>query len=269
MNPLTIQANAKLNLCLDIVGKRDDGYHNIVSVMQEIDLADIVYVRITDARDIQVSCDNPAIPVNGRNVAYRAAERFLRECRIRRGVQIHIQKRIPVMSGLGGSSTDGAAVLKALNSLCGEILCDDELIKMGAELGADVPFCIVGGRARCSGIGEIIKPLPDSPSQFYVIVRPDFCCCTKSAFGLYNDGFKRGSKANIFEELYNDERINRIRDELIAAGAKTASLTGSGSAVFGVFDDYKSAASAKAAFDLSDYPFKYIAKNVIKTAQGG
>jgi len=266
MNSITLPANAKLNLFLDIAGKRDDGYHDIITEMQEIDLCDTVTVKLTKS-GIRVTCDNPAIPTDRRNIAYRAAELFMRESNLDDGswgVKIHIKKRIPVMAGLGGSSTDGAAVLKALHSLW---LMDDgvfgscDLLKMGAKLGADVPFCLVGGRAECRGIGDIITPLPDLEPQFYAIIQPDFCCNTKKAYELYSQrrGDLQGDERNVFMELYNDERINNACSELLQAGAQSASMTGSGSAVFGVFRDRK---SAEAALKKLDYPFKQVACNI-------
>ena len=245
MSLIKLNANAKLNLTLDIVGKRCDGYHNIVTEMQEIDLADTVTVKLAKS-GITVTCDNPAIPTDSRNIAYRAAELF------GVNVQIHIEKRIPVMAGLGGSSTDGAAVLKALNILCSNRFTQSQLCEMGAKLGADVPFCIVGGRAKCEGIGDIITPLPDLPQQFYLIVQPDFYCDTKKAYSLYNPNINR-TKPNIFMDLYNNEQINTICDEI------QGTLTGSGSAVFAVFDDKE---SAKSVLNKLNYPFKAIATNI-------
>ena len=266
---MTINANAKLNLFLDILGKRDDGYHNITSIMQEIDLHDILDVELSNNLDICVSCDNSLIPTDNRNIAYRAAELFAK--RLKRvsgysfGVKIHIQKKIPVMAGLGGGSADAAAVLKALNRLHDDVFGKDALLEMGLELGADVPFCLTGGRAQCRGIGEIITPFADLPPQFYVIVQPDFYFDTKSAYERFSGvegGFKPSEPfLNIFQQLYNDERIDGICDELLALGAKSASMTGSGSAVFGVFADMK---SARAALPKLDYPFKCISRNVIR-----
>jgi 4-diphosphocytidyl-2-C-methyl-D-erythritol kinase len=249
MNSVTLPARAKLNLYLDIVGKRDDGYHNIVTEMQEIDLADTVTVTLKET-GIRVTCDNPALPTDNRNIAYRAAELF------HTGSEIHIEKRIPVMAGLGGSSADGAAVLKGLNQLH-KRFTEIELLKIGARLGADVPFCLTGGRAKCEGIGDIITPLPDLPGQFYLIVRSDFCCDTKFAYSLYKPDIKR-TKPNIFQDLYKDERIERICDELLRLGARTASMTGSGSAVFGVFGSYE---QAESALNNVNYPFKIITNN--------
>ena len=261
MKSITLNANAKLNIFLDITGKREDGYHDIFTEMQEIDLGDVVTIESTESQTgISIDCNNSAIPNDERNVAYRAAELFMRELGVDLGVRITIIKKIPVMAGLGGSSTDGAAVLKGLNLICGGVFTERELLKLGGRLGADVPFCIVGGRAECRGIGDVITKLPDLKSLFYAIVKPDFGCDTRNAYSLYSPGIKR-ILPNLFQQLHNDERINRICDKLISAGAKFASMSGSGSAVFGIFDDLKSAESALESFEM---PFKIIAQNVKK-----
>jgi 4-diphosphocytidyl-2-C-methyl-D-erythritol kinase len=258
MSVVTLPAYAKLNLELDIVGTRADGYHDIVTEMQEISLCDTVTVRLSESLGIRVTCDNPAIPVDNRNIAYRAAEAFFAASECSFGAEIQIQKQIPLMAGLGGSSTNGAAVLKALNGLQGGIFSRDELIAIGAKLGADVPFALVGGRAKCEGIGEIITVLPALPPQFYVIVQPDFFCETRAAYKLYDSGVTRGHYANIFQKLYNDSRIDGICAELVQLGALSASMTGSGSAVFGVFADENTACQA---LERLQYSFKCIARN--------
>jgi 4-diphosphocytidyl-2-C-methyl-D-erythritol kinase len=242
MSLITLNANAKLNLTLDITGKRPDGYHNIVTEMQEISLHDTVTVtRLSGSQNISVTCNDPQIPTDERNIAYRAAK--LMNC----GAKIHIEKRIPVMAGLGGSSTNGAAVLKALSELTGQ-----PIPEACAKLGADVPFHLIGRRAKCEGIGDIITPLPDLPPQWYVIVQPDFVCDTKSAYALYKPGIIR-TKSNIFQDLYNNEQLNVI------CSRHNARLTGSGSAVFITFDDEK---SAESMYKELDYPFKTIATNI-------
>jgi 4-diphosphocytidyl-2-C-methyl-D-erythritol kinase len=265
MNSITLAANAKINITLDIIGKREDGYHDILTVMQEIDLCDIVTVCLK-GKTIRIICDNSEIPTDNRNIAYKAAEMFMKQISNEacmpsvNGVEIVIQKRIPIMAGLGGSSTNGAAVLKALNHLFDNRFDKDYLLKIGAKLGADVPFFIIGGRAECRGIGDIITPLNDKPTEYYAIIKPDFGCDTKGAYQLFNERIKR-TKSNIFQNLYNDERINEICDELMNQGAQTASMTGSGSAVFGVFSNRE---TAKKALEKLNKPFKYVAKNIIK-----
>ncbi|MCL1832021.1 MAG: 4-(cytidine 5'-diphospho)-2-C-methyl-D-erythritol kinase [Oscillospiraceae bacterium] len=260
MSAITLKANAKLNLMLDICGQREDGYHNISTVMQEIDLCDTVRVALTDAPDIVVTCDNAAIPTDNRNIAFRAAQSFLRESGFAQGVNIHITKQIPLMAGLGGSSTNGAAVLTGLNRLCDNRYEVSELCEIGVTLGADVPFALVGGRALCEGVGDIITPLADLPPQFYAIVQPSFHCDTSRAYALYDENpVSRGKYANIFQKLYADERIDALCQRMCDCGASFASMTGSGSAVFGVFAEETAAQSALQAFDL---PFRACTNNL-------
>ncbi|MCL2755296.1 MAG: 4-(cytidine 5'-diphospho)-2-C-methyl-D-erythritol kinase [Oscillospiraceae bacterium] len=262
-----IRAGAKLNLTLDIVSKREDGYHNIASEMQEIDLADDVSVTLTPRAGIRIECDNPKIPTGIKNVAFRAAKLFLEETGLYVGVKIVIRKRIPLMGGLGGSSTNGAAVLKALNHMQeefqGKCYDDDTLRGFAARLGADAAFSLVGGRAKCEGIGDIITPLPDLPPQFYTIIQPNFCLDTREGYALYdrNPNIERKS-ANVFQDVYNDPRINAICDRLTAHGAKSAVMTGSGSAVFGVFESADAAQSATELFPKDDFPFRCVAQSV-------
>lgn len=284
---MRVNAYAKINRYLNITGKREDGYHDIITEMQEIDIADTVTVHITDCGNIRVSCDNPLIPSDNRNIAYRAAELFRQKIagligeRSERlfGVNVDIQKRIPLMAGLGGSSTDGAAVLKVLSSLCesneyglrGISFSKDELMKMGAELGSDVPFFLVGGRAECTGTGVLVTPLPDLPPQYYAIIQPDFYCDTKAAYELFDKSMQISDdkSGNVFQRLYRlyykDERIERICSFLMRNGAEYASMSGSGSAVYGIFSDEESAKYALAVFEKEE-PFykRYLAKNVIR-----
>ncbi|MDR0197016.1 MAG: 4-(cytidine 5'-diphospho)-2-C-methyl-D-erythritol kinase [Oscillospiraceae bacterium] len=264
---VTLPAYAKLNLYLDIKGKNSDGYHKIESVMREIDLADTVTVRVNDdtgGNAIVVECDNPAIPTDERNTAFRAAALFMEASGRRFGADIDISKKIPVMAGLGGSSADGAAVLKALNGIY-NVFDDAELLKIGAVLGADVPFCLTGKAAFCEGIGDIITPLPVTEKFFYLIIQPDFKLSTKSAYEMYDRGFRgrgpvsRGELYNVFQVLYDDGRIDGICRALVEKGASGASMTGSGSAVFGVFTERE---TAVAAYNELDYPFKFIARGV-------
>lgn len=280
---ICVPAYAKVNLFLDITGRLDNGYHTLNTVMQQVGLCDNVTVRVKDGKGISLSCDVDGIPCDERNIAFRAAEAFLRETGENAEVSIDIEKKIPVMAGLGGSSADGAAVLIALNRLYGEALSSEELERLGAALGADVPFCVRGGAAACKGIGDdmcAVKGLDDS--CFIVIVKPDFECNTAEGYRLYDrepvaekgdfDGFLRAldkgtaetGKAlyNVFEGLYRDERIERLKNKLAEAGAAGACLTGSGSAVFGVFDDGE---KAERAIRQMQYRTKFLTKPLCGT----
>lgn len=266
---LTVKAYAKLNLWLDITGKRADGYHTLNTVMRRIDLYDDVEVETRSGSDVVIHCGAPGIPTDSRNIAYRAVKLFSGKLGKDIGAVIRIHKRIPVEAGLGGSSADGAAVLTALNELCGRPLNMDSLCSLGASLGADVPFCIMGGTARCTGIGDIMQPI-ECAEFAALVLKPVFSCSTAEAYKTYDtiqvaekegfDGFcKRiGTERlyisknmyNVFERLYNDRRTDELKEILIKSGAEGACMTGSGSAVFGIFPDIT--AAEKAAGMISD-----------------
>ena len=260
---LNVKAYAKLNLWLDITGKRSDGYHELNTVMRRIDLYDDVIVDTNGSGDVFILCDDREIPTDERNVAYRAAKLFFSAANKNLGAIIRINKRIPQQAGLGGSSADGAAVLTALNTLCGQPFSIERLCTLGAKLGADVPFCIMGGTARCTGIGNILEPIGCAGFSA-VIVIPDIRRFTADAYLKYDlspvpehygfDAYCGGigkdrlflakNMYNIFEKIYADKRIENVKTQLIDAGAMGACLTGSGSAVFGIFSDIYSASVA-------------------------
>lgn len=267
MTEISYSANAKINLYLDITGRRDDGYHTLETVMQSVDLADIITIRLYGyGEKISVTCSNPLIPVNEDNICYKAAERYFAAIGRRYNAEIHIDKRIPHGAGLGGGSADAAAVLKALNTLCDNALAQEQLLEIGVKIGADVPFCIVGGTKLCRGIGEEMSDIEPLPERVYLVVMPDFSCSTKEAYLKYDKGesavpIRNGLDEmlsagedfpqhlyNVFSVLYSDERITNICRKLRECGATGAELSGSGAAVFGVFDDCDTAAKAAACF---------------------
>ena len=272
---ITMAAHAKLNLYLDIVGRRVDGYHLLETVLQSVDLCDIV--EVSAAREgILVSCSNPEIPTGEKNICHKTAKRFAERVGGNFGAKIHIEKRIPDGAGLGGGSADAAAVLYALNELNGLPMRSDELLQLAAEIGADVPFCLTGGLAVCRGIGEVIEPLKPLPERFYLIVKPNFRCPTQDAYKLYDDApvpAKNELEAfcnaglrypellyNVFEEVYGNVEISSIKEKLRETGALGSCLTGSGSAVFGVYETALQAASAARAFPEM---FTVVAKPVV------
>lgn len=270
-----IKAFAKVNLFLDITGRLENGYHTLNTVMQQIDLYDEITAEVSEGNGIYISCDNPAVPCNEKNIAYKAAAAFLSETGKKARVDIRINKNIPLEAGMGGSSTDGAAVLKALNEIYGYPLTDEKLCEIGARLGADVPFCITGGTMVCKGIGEIMTPAQCLKDYVFLIVKPDFSCSTPAGYRAYDEkpvpenrdfeefvaslphGAEKwaGKMYNVFEKLYDDERIAEITDTMRKYGALGSILTGSGSAVFGVFKDRK---TAENALKNIDSPFKIV-----------
>lgn len=264
MSEISLNANAKLNLYLDITGKREDGYHLLETVMQSIDLCDIVSVKTDGTVGITVECSNPEIPVNENNICCKAARYFFTAVNKPADVHIRIDKRIPQGAGLGGGSADAAATLKGLNIMYGEPLSTAELMTMAAITGADVPFCLSGGLKLCLGIGEELCELQKLPEKRYLIVKPPFSCITREAYDKYDNSpierkgelgefIKSGENFpkklyNVFQTLYGNAQIDAIVEKLSELGAEGASLTGSGSAVFGVFPDEKSAERAAREF---------------------
>ncbi len=263
MKEITLTAYAKLNLYLDITGRRDDGYHMLKTVMQSVSLADYVKIALNEGGGISVSCSDPLIPANEGNICHKAARLFFEE--IGGGsADIRIEKRIPSGAGMGGGSTDAAAVLKGLNILYGNPVDDRRLSEIAAKVGADVPFCLCGGTKFCRGIGDIISEVPPIKECAFLIVMPDFACPTAEAYRRYDENpltarknFNEFIKSdgeywrhlyNVFEDLYGDRRITELTDKLRSAGALGAALTGSGSAVFGIFDAAEKAAVAARAF---------------------
>lgn len=269
MNELTFLANAKLNLYLDITGKRPDGYHLLETVMQSVDLCDIVTVKLA-GEEVDVDCSDPRIPGGAENICFKAAELYSKATGRNFGVKIHIDKRIPHGAGMGGGSADAAAVLTGLNRLFNDALSREELLKLAADIGADVPFCIKGGLKLCKGTGDELYDVKPLPERVYLVVMPDFRCNTKEAYERWDNGpipphkrveefINSGEKFpekiyNTFAELYSDKRISDVTGKLRLFGAENAALTGSGAAVFGVFKDEKTASLA-----AREFPFFFTA----------
>lgn len=268
MKKLTVKAPAKINLYLDVVGRRDDGYHDIVSIMQTVSLCDEIELALIE-RGIQLDCGDSSLDNGESNLAYRAARLFLSHTAADVGVDMRLTKRIPVQAGLGGGSSDAAAVLRGLNRLCGSPLDAETLCRLGRELGADVPFCVVGGCACVGGIGERVEPLTAAPQCTVVICCPHERTSTPWAYGeldrIYG-GFREGrqdggrfqnirralegSQVNNFSEftynIFEDVTVNRadihsIRLTMREHGASCAMLSGSGPSVFGIFDNERQA----------------------------
>ena len=263
------KAYAKINLFLDVVGKREDGYHNIRSVMQALSLCDEVEVVLerADYSCITLKMENSDIPADERNLAYLAAERFLDETGICATVDITVKKYIPDRAGLGGGSSDAAAVLRALNMALGSPLSTEKLCALGESLGADVPFCIVGGTRLCEGKGEKMSIYPTTDAVYVIVPPVAGKVETPKAYRMLDDAFDDFAVANeelhdalfaFFAEdallgMYNVfesvvvplcPEIHEIRTALLDLGAKGALMSGSGSAVFGVFESEDEAEAA-------------------------
>lgn len=263
---LVIDAPAKINLTLDIKGKRTDGYHELETVMHQINLVDRVFLKM-GGTDITVRSNSPLIPNDEENLAFKAAQLLYDSFTIKEGVQIFIEKNIPVEAGLAGGSTDAAAVLKGINTLIGLGLKKQHLIELAARIGSDVPFCVQGGTALARGRGEILQPLAAGPDLNMVLVKPDYQLSTREIFGHFrldrvykspdNPAFLAAWKNcdiinvalqmnNVLETVSVEKRpeIAMIKQQLCELGALNALMSGSGPSVFALYTLYEDAEQA-------------------------
>ncbi|MBQ3853811.1 MAG: 4-(cytidine 5'-diphospho)-2-C-methyl-D-erythritol kinase, partial [Anaerovibrio sp.] len=185
---LSIDANAKINLTLDILGKRDDGFHEVAMVMQEVSLHDTLQLEQI-AAGIELEIVGSDLPADKTNLCYRAAELVMKEYGLSSGVKIKLEKRIPIAAGLAGGSTDAAAVLKGMNRLFDLKLTEDQLCWLGAKLGSDIPFCLMGGTMLATGRGEVLQRLPDVPEMDIVLAKPQVGVSTAWAYKTYDAGY--------------------------------------------------------------------------------
>lgn len=257
-------AFAKINLILDLTGLLPDGYHAISTVMQTVGLCDRVSVDVADCGKIEITCSDRTVPTDSRNTAFKAARLFFEKAGKPYGARIHIEKHIPHEAGLGGGSTDAAAVLRALDEMMPNAVTRDGLFDIALKVGADVPFCLRGGTALCLNKGEVMAPLPFFDAVC-VIAKPDVSVSTAGAYAEFDraenlrhpdvNGFvyhaSRGDfrsaflcASNIFEELTEIGEGVLIKNALNENGAFFSSMTGSGSAYFGLFEDRSSAQAA-------------------------
>ena len=266
-------APAKVNLTLDILRRRPDGYHDLRMVMQSISLGDTVTVRTgTGTGEIVVHAGRDDLPSGPENIAWKAAAEFFCAAGISNaGVEIDIEKNIPFAAGMAGGSADGAAVLKGLRDLLCPAMTDVELEVIGLQVGSDVPFCIRGGTALAEGRGEVLTELPSLPPCWLTVCKPDFGLSTPALFGRIRipelrvrpdhaaviaaltagnlHGVAR-QMCNVFEEVLTPQEayhISRIRETMLAGGALNAVMTGSGPAVFGIFETETAAQTAAEA----------------------
>lgn len=266
MKSVVRTAPAKINLGLDVVGTRADGYHLLETVFQAVSIADTVTVSLAEQPGIALTCDHPAVPCTPKNIAWKAAQRFLEAAKITAGVQIHIAKRIPMEAGMGGGSTDGAAVLLALQELTQQALSKETLFSIAVSLGADVPFFLLGGTAYAAGIGEVLEPLPPFSAAHLVIAKGTAGVSTAAAYQEIDaleqpahppvqqlrQALEHGAGAaeiaplcgNLFESAVHLDEVSEIRKSMLENGAYCSVMTGSGAAVFGLFPDADTAEQA-------------------------
>ena len=277
INELTLKAFAKINLVLDITGRRPDGYHDLASVMQEIGLYDTVTIRKTaGVIKLKVEFDDGVergfslVPDDTKNLAYRAAELLLNDAKVDGGVEIILHKNIPVAAGLAGGSTDAATVLRGINVLYDLYYDTGRLCDLGVKLGADVPFCIVGGTMLAEGIGEKLQALSIPGSVYVLLAKPPIAVSTKEVYQAYDklleenppvladiekvkSAIEEGSADALASCLYNalalvteplHPEIVQLREEILKEGAEGALMSGSGPSVFGLYDDLQTAKKA-------------------------
>ena len=265
MDNITIQAPAKINLYLDVFGKRPDGYHDLKMIMQAISLYDEINISKIES-GIQVDCNYQYVPTGEKNIAYKAASLMLEKFNIKLGVNIRIKKQIPVAAGLAGGSSDAGAVMKGITELFKLDIDVLSLAALGREIGADVPFCIMGGTAIAEGVGEKLTTLKPFSKVPIVLVKPNFGVSTAYVFKKYiqfnterpdpkaliealaeKDAYKAGKKLyNALEMVTAEEYpvIREIKSSLNSYGAVGSLMSGSGPSVFGVFDNSQKAVDA-------------------------
>ena len=276
MQNIAVRAYAKINLHLDVLGIAENGYHLVNTVMQTVSLCDDVEVSINATGVHSIECSIPGIPLDAKNLAWRAADIFFAKTGFSYGADIKITKRIPAAAGLAGGSADAAAVFIALNELCGKPLTDEELYVISAKLGADVPFCIAGGAKFADRYGDVLHPFFELPECFLVVTCGKEGVSTPWAYakldetysgfaeGAYTprstapleDALRSGNILGVCENMYNifegviekeREEVGMLRGIMLKNGALGAMMSGSGPSVFGIFDDSQKAEAACSA----------------------
>lgn len=260
MEEVVIDAHGKINLALDVLYPRDDGYHEINTIMQQIDLKDTITLRNIEGDRAIIECNSEEIPLDESNLAYKAWEKIVEKANFLRGIHITIDKNIPVAAGLAGGSTNAAAVLKGLNLLWNLNLSQERLMEIGAEIGADVPFCILGGTAHARGIGEKLKKIRSFSNKLILLAnigKPVSSAYVYNKLDLENrskridvdkiveyieeDDVKKVAEnmENIMEQVVIKEYpiIAQIKEDMVRYGALGSIMSGSGPTVFGIFDD--------------------------------
>ena len=267
MTSLYEPAYAKLNLTLDVLGKRADGYHDLESIMQTVSLRDDIEIDVGTGKPWCLKCDKEGIPWDERNLAWKAARQYCDALgKDPEGLEIRITKRIPSQAGMGGGSADAAAVLRALNRHYGNPISLDALAELGAQVGSDVPFCVVGGTCMCEGRGEKLRKLPNMPDCIFVVCKPEFSVSTPELYRKIDAVTirKRPDQAameraliagdlekvarnvwNVFDPVVSAEHpvLDEIKNTMLHYDAISCQMTGSGSATFGIVEEPLSAAA--------------------------
>ena len=278
------RANAKINLSLEILGRREDGYHELNMVMASVSLCDWLEAEPAPP-GISLACSDPSVPCGPQNTVYRAAELFLESSGLaeKTGVRLFLEKTIPSQAGLGGGSADAAATLCALNALFHYPVSREDLLRIGLKVGADVPFCLTGGTQLAAGRGEVLSPLPDMPDCFFLVVKPEFSVSTPELYAALDQEAEvfhprteameqalrqgellqvAGYLGNSFEPLVARKHpgLLAIRAMMEDCGALGVAMTGSGSALFGIFDAFDMAAMA--SMKLMEHHQTFLCRNL-------
>ena len=273
MNSITLKSRAKINLSIDVLGKRQDGYHLVEMIMQTIDLYDLIEINEKDNDQITIKSTSDEIPLDCNNLVYKAANLIKKTFNINKGVEIHIKKNIPVAAGMAGGSSNAAAVLVGLNKLWNLNLSNQQLEEIGLKLGADVPFCINGGAVLASGIGEELTPIKGLTKDVCILVcKPDLFVSTKEVYECIDskDIDKRPNNKFLIECLKNEDTrqlaenmfnvlegvtvdkhpvIQQIKDIMTNNRALGAMMSGSGPTVFGLYENREDAVKCKAILE--------------------
>ncbi|MCT4566186.1 MAG: 4-(cytidine 5'-diphospho)-2-C-methyl-D-erythritol kinase [Maledivibacter sp.] len=266
MYDINLKAPAKINLSLDVLNKREDGYHNVKMVMQQITLYDEIFMRKIE-KGITLTTDCGFLPTDISNIAYKAADSMFEKYNINSGIHIDIKKNIPIAAGLAGGSSDAASVIKGINSLFDLNLSIEEMMEIGTPIGADVPFCILGDGALAEGIGEKLSPIKGLRSGWIVLSKPNICVSTAEAYSNLNlDHIEDRPNTDLLlksleiDNLYNIANnlnnvfevgifkkhpiVKIIKEKMLEYGALGSLMSGSGPSVYGIFKDYNKAKSA-------------------------
>ena len=269
--PLELKAYAKVNLGLDVVRRREDGYHEVRMVMQTVKLFDLLTLQPNDNGQIHITTNLPYLPTNEKNLVYRAIDLIRQEYDIREGLDVNLVKHIPVAAGMAGGSSDAAAAFVGMNQLFNLHIPQGKLMDYGVRLGADIPYCILRGTALSEGIGEILTPLPSIPICWFLIVKPTFSISTKYAYENLHlseetvhpdiDGMVTAIRnqylpgitsrmGNVLEDVVVGDypKITEIKEKMLSMGAMNSLMSGSGSTVFGIFTSHEKALEAIKAF---------------------
>ncbi len=283
MDQISLKSRAKINITLDVIGRKPNGYHDLSMIMQTVNLYDFVFIRKMHAPGIKLTTNLKWLPNDEGNIVYKAAKLFKETCGIKTGIFMELNKKIPVSAGLAGGSSNAAATLTGLNVLFEAGLSQQELMDLGVKLGADVPYCILGGTALAEGIGDILTPLPPMPNCYVLVAKPKINVSTANVFQSLDikkiekhpdnnkviEAIKQGdidtvanNMCNVLETVTQKRYpvIGTIKKLMLEHGAQGAIMSGSGPTVFGIYHSKNQA--YKAAYELK---LKYLVGDIFIT----